>query len=159
MQTFLLFVTLLFWTFSLENSTAAQLSPDDSNTDLDGSSKNKRPRKQLKGKSQLEKTIKWLRFIHKDKWGLGEYRLWATAFVNCRRCKHSTCMIMGTSQELWRATGLSCILKYHQETNQKRFRAYTSNDWGSICISEKQQIRRIFPCWTSKSPRLFKLNC
>lgn len=81
------------------------MSPDDSDTDSDGSSKNKRPRKQSKGKSQLEKTIKRLRSIHEDKWGLGEYRLWATALVNCRRCKHepfsivyfyevSTCMIL-----------------------------------------------------------------
>ena len=81
------------------------MSPDDSDTDSDGSSKNKRPRKQLKGKSQLEKTIKRLRSIHEDKWGLGEYRLWATALVNCRRCKHepfsivyfyevSTCLIL-----------------------------------------------------------------
>ncbi|XP_068690030.1 uncharacterized protein [Montipora capricornis] len=55
-----------------------QVSPDDSETDSDDSSKNKRPRKQSKGKS-LEKTIERLRSIHEDKWGLGEYRLWATA--------------------------------------------------------------------------------
>lgn len=55
------------------------MSPDDSDTDSDGSSKNKRPRKQSKGKSHLEKTIKRLLSIHEDKWGLGEYRLWATA--------------------------------------------------------------------------------
>lgn len=82
------------------------MSPDDSDTDSDGSTKNKRPRKQSKEKSQLEKTIKRLRSIHEDKWSLGEYRLWATALVNCRRCKHepfsivyfyevSTCMILG----------------------------------------------------------------
>lgn len=55
-----------------------QVSPDDSETASDDSSKNKRPRKQPKGKS-LEKTIERLRSIHEDKWGLGEYRLWATA--------------------------------------------------------------------------------
>ena len=82
-----------------------QVSPDNSDTDLDGSSKSKKPRKQSKGKSHVEKTIKRLRSIHEDKWGLGEYRLWATALVNCRRCEHepfsivyfyevSTCMIL-----------------------------------------------------------------
>ena len=81
------------------------MSPDDSDTDSGGSSKNKRPRKQSKGKSQLEKTVKRQCSIHEDKWGLGEYRLWATALVNWRRCKHepfsilyfyevSTCIIL-----------------------------------------------------------------
>ena len=92
--------------FSLENATPVQVSPDNSDTDSHGSSKNKRPQKQSKGKSQLEKTIERLRSIHEDKWGLGEYRLWATALVSCRRCKHEqfptvcfyevcVCMILG----------------------------------------------------------------
>ena len=99
------FVPLIISTFSLEKTAPAQVSPDDRKTDSDDPSKNKRPRKQSKGKS-LEKTIERLRSIHEDKWGLEEYRLWATALVNCRRCEHepffimyfylvSTCMILG----------------------------------------------------------------
>ena len=68
------FVPLIISTFSLEKTAPAQVSPDDSETDLDNSSKNKRPQKQSKGKS-LEKTIERLHSIHIDKWGLGEYRL------------------------------------------------------------------------------------
>ena len=55
----------------------------------------------------------------KDKWGLGEYRLWATAFVNCRRCKHepfsiayfyedSTCIILGF-----------CVFNFFSEKNKE----------------------------------------
>ena len=91
--------------FSLEKTAPAQVSPDDSETDSDNPSKNKRPRKQSKGKS-LEKTIERLCSIHEDKWGLEEYRLWATVLVNYRRCEHepffimyfylvSMCMILG----------------------------------------------------------------
>ena len=78
---------LIFLTFFLGKTAPVQVSPDDSETDYDDSSKNKRPRKQSKGKS-LEKTIERLRSINEDKWGLGEYRLWATALVNSRRREH-----------------------------------------------------------------------
>lgn len=66
LSSFFLFVTF-FWTFSLENATPAQVSPDDSDTDSDGSSKNKKPWKQSKRKSQLEKSIKRLCSVPEDK--------------------------------------------------------------------------------------------
>lgn len=60
----------------------ATVSSDDSATDSDDAAKSKRPRKQSAKEKSMGKAIERLRSIHKEKWGLGEYRLWATALVN-----------------------------------------------------------------------------